>query len=239
MLCSLQHCSYVLVNEHTPPSAQVKGRSRWLARQPCSGPSSTPGFDQPDPIAADRPADRRPHLGPLLQGWRPPFRLPPRPSPRLPDTGFPASLASRHEQRHGSNQGSHHRSNHGSRRGHRRRDHGRPRPGGRRRRTGGRCGLPGAHAVFPAPGVGRARCGRDLGRGVRHPGRGRRPPGRGGPDGGGHRHHESARDPGGVRPLDRAAVAPRHRVAGPPHRRHLRRVGGRLAIWPWCGRPPD
>ncbi len=101
----------------------------------------------------------------------------------------------------------------------------------RRRRAGagGRRGLPRAHAVLPAPGVGRAQCGRDLGGRVRHLGRGGRPPRRCGPGGGGHRHHESARDPGGVRPLDRAAVAPRHRVAGPADRRHLRRARRRGA----------
>ena len=35
---------------------------------------------------------------------------------------------------------------------------------------------------------------------------------------GGHRHHQPARDAGGLRPLDRTAAAPRHRLAGPPHR---------------------
>ena len=35
MLCSLQHCSYVLVNERVSPSTQVTACSRWLARHLC------------------------------------------------------------------------------------------------------------------------------------------------------------------------------------------------------------
>ncbi len=45
--------------------------------------------------------------------------------------------------------------------------------------------------------------------------------------GGGHRHHQPARDRRGVGPHDRAAVRQRDRVAGPPNRRPLRRAGRR------------
>ena len=59
---------------------------------------------------------------------------------------------------------------------------------------------------------------------VRHPGRGRRPPRRCRRSGGGHRHHEPARDPRRLRPRHRPATAPGHRLAGPADRRHLRRA---------------
>ena len=36
------------------------------------------------------------------------------------------------------------------------------------------------------------------------------------------RHHQPARDHRGVGPRHRPRRAPRHRLAGPPHRRHLR-----------------
>ena len=52
----------------------------------------------------------------------------------------------------------------------------------------------------------------------------------GGPQGKGHRrdrHHQPARDHGGLGPRDRRADAPRHRLAGPPHRRRLRAAEGR------------
>ena len=39
-----------------------------------------------------------------------------------------------------------------------------------------------------------------------------------------HRHHQPARDHAGLGSRDRAADAPRHRLAGPPHRRRLRRA---------------
>ena len=45
-----------------------------------------------------------------------------------------------------------------------------------------------------------------------------------------HRHHQPARDAGRLRPLDRAAAAPRHRLAGPAHRGPVRRAHR--------GRPP-
>ena len=61
---------------------------------------------------------------------------------------------------------------------------------------------------------------------------------RGRRDRGGHRHHQPARDPGRLRPLDRPAAAPRHRLAGPSHRRHLRRARPRRATSRWCAPPP-
>ena len=92
---------------------------------------------------------------------------------------------------------------------------------GRRRR------LPRADPALPPPRLGRARPGRDLGGRAGHPGRGRRPPGGGRPHRRRHRHHQPARDPGGLRPLDRPAAAPGDRLAGPPHRRAVRRAGRR------------
>jgi glycerol kinase len=50
MLCSLQHCSYVLVNERDRSSAQVTGCSRWLAREPGPGAPVTPEFPAPHGI---------------------------------------------------------------------------------------------------------------------------------------------------------------------------------------------
>jgi glycerol kinase len=41
-----------------------------------------------------------------------------------------------------------------------------------------------------------------------------------------HRHHQPARDDPDLGPQDRPAHPPRHRLAGPPHRRHLRRPEG-------------
>ena len=49
---------------------------------------------------------------------------------------------------------------------------------------------------------------------------------RSGRRGGRHRHHQPARDAGGVRPLDGAPFAPGHRLAGPPHRIPVRRPDG-------------
>ena len=51
--------------------------------------------------------------------------------------------------------------------------------------------------------------------------------GKGRPDGKGHRrdrHHQPARDHGRVGPRHGAGGAPRHRLAGPPHIRHLRQA---------------
>ena len=42
-----------------------------------------------------------------------------------------------------------------------------------------------------------------------------------------HRHHQPARDHGGVGPRHRHRRAPRHRLAGPPHRGYLRQTEGR------------
>ena len=71
---------------------------------------------------------------------------------------------------------------------------------------------------FPGPGLGRARRGRDLGRGRHHDGRadglGRRARRR-------HRHHRPAGDDRGLGPPHRRAPAPGHRLAGPAHRRPL------------------
>ena len=44
-----------------------------------------------------------------------------------------------------------------------------------------------------------------------------------------HRHHQPARDGGGLEPPHRPAAAPGHRLAGPPHRGALRRAGRRRA----------
>ena len=98
------------------------------------------------------------------------------------------------------------------------------RPRRRRAGPGGRRRLPGADPALPPPRLGRARRHRDLGRRPGHPGRDGRPPGRTGRHRRRHRHHQPARDAGGVRPLDRTSAAPRHRVAGPAHRAHLRRA---------------
>ena len=51
--------------------------------------------------------------------------------------------------------------------------------------------------------------------------------GKGRPEGKGHRrdrHHQPARDHRRLGPRDGAGRAPRHRLAGPPHRRHLRQT---------------
>ena len=103
----------------------------------------------------------------------------------------------------------------------------RPRPRGRRARPSDRRRLPGADPALPPAGLGRARPGRDLGLRPGHPGRGRGPPCRGERDRRGHRHHQPARDPGDVRPLDGPAAAPGDRLAGSPDRAAVRRVGRR------------
>ena len=77
---------------------------------------------------------------------------------------------------------------------------------------------------FPRPGWVEHDAERDLGgdppggAGGARRGRGRRP------RAGGHRHHQPARDRGGLGPRQRRAAAPRAGVAGPPHRRPLRRA---------------
>ena len=82
----------------------------------------------------------------------------------------------------------------------------------------------GIPAAFPGLGLGRARAGGHLdldGHGLP------RGAGKGGPEGKGHRrdrHHQPARDHRGVGPRHGAGRAPRHRLAGPPHRRHLRQA---------------
>ena len=92
-------------------------------------------------------------------------------------------------------------------------------------RPGGR--VPGVHPALPAAGLGRARRRGDLATpcgprwtsvvgGARRPGRR-------------DRHHQPARDGRGVGPRDRQAAAPGHRVAGPPHRRAVRRARRRRA----------
>ena len=53
-----------------------------------------------------------------------------------------------------------------------------------------------------------------------------------------HRHHQPARDGGGLGPLERSSPAPGHRVAGPPHRRALRPAARRRDIFPWCASAP-
>ena len=50
-----------------------------------------------------------------------------------------------------------------------------------------------------------------------------------------HRHHRPARDGRGLGPPHRPAAAPRHRVAGPPHRGPLRRSSGPRATSRSCG----
>ena len=82
----------------------------------------------------------------------------------------------------------------------------------------------GIPAAFPGLGLGRARArghldldGRGLPRGA----------GKGRPEGERHRrdrHHQPARDHCRVGPRDGAGRAPRHRLAGPPHIRHLRQT---------------
>ena len=89
---------------------------------------------------------------------------------------------------------------------------------------------------FPSPGWVEHDAVGDLGRGAGDAER-RRRPGRSGRrrrD----RHHQPARDRGGVGPGDRPALRAGHRVAGPPDRRPLRRAGGRPAPSTWCGGAP-
>ena len=106
-------------------------------------------------------------------------------------------------------------------------------PGLRRRWPPGRAGVLRVPAVLPPRRVGRARRGRDLGgHAARRPrgARGRRDR-RLRPRG--HRDHEPARDRRRLGPRVRRAAAPRDRVAGPAHRRALRRAasaGARAAL---------
>src|SRR5437660_1260310 len=87
-----------------------------------------------------------------------------------------------------------------------------------------RHGAAGIPAAFPRIRLGRARARGHLdldGHGL--------PPGagKGRPESAGHRrdrHHQPARDHGGLGPRDGAGRAPGHRLAGPPHRRHLRQI---------------
>ena len=84
-------------------------------------------------------------------------------------------------------------------------------------------------ATLPPTGLGRARDRRDL---DERAGCGGRRVARRFGQGGGlcrHRHHESARDHGGVGARDRRARPPRDRVAGPAHRAALRATQGRRA----------
>ena len=60
----------------------------------------------------------------------------------------------------------------------------------------------------------------------------------GGDDGRGDRDHQPARDGRGVGPLDRRAVRPGDRLAGPAHRRPLRRARGRAAPSTSCAGAP-
>ena len=85
----------------------------------------------------------------------------------------------------------------------------------------------GIPAAFSGIRLGRARAGGHLDLDHRHLPRGAeesRPHRKGHR---GHRHHQPARDHGGVGSRHRAGDPPRHRLAGPPHRRHLRETEGR------------
>ena len=103
--------------------------------------------------------------------------------------------------------------------------------------------LPRVRPALPPPRLGGAR---RRTRSGRSPGRWRARPATmpGGPRAEGHRHHEPARDGGGLGPAHRRAAPPRDRVAGPPHRRALRRAArGRpraarsASARGWCSTP--
>ena len=87
-----------------------------------------------------------------------------------------------------------------------------------------RHGAAGIPAAFSGLGLGRARAGGHLdldGDGLP------RGTGKGRPESAGHRrdrHHQPARDHCRVGPRHGAGRAPRHRLAGPPHIRHLRQI---------------
>ena len=87
-----------------------------------------------------------------------------------------------------------------------------------------RARLPRVHAALPEARLGRARRGGDLGGHARGRGRGARGRGPGARRARGRRHHQPARDRRLLGPLDGRAAAPRARLAGPPHRRALRRA---------------
>ena len=80
--------------------------------------------------------------------------------------------------------------------------------------------------IYPQAGLGRARPGRDLRvaarRGARSPRKGRH---RLGADRR-RRHHQPARDDDPLGPPERRAAAQRNRLAGPAHRRQMRRTEG-------------
>ena len=82
-------------------------------------------------------------------------------------------------------------------------------------------------ADLPAAGLGRARCGGDLGDAIGRHARGARQGRHRCARRGRHRHHEPARDHGAVGPRIRSARRPRHRLAGPPHGAALRRAARR------------
>ena len=114
-------------------------------------------------------------------------------------------------------------------------DRARPRPSRSRRRAR----LSRVHAALPAPGLGRARRRGDLARHARascgrraasarvRGARRRRA-----------RHHQPARDDGALGSAHRPAGPPRDRLAGPAHRRALRRAARGRASRSWCGGRP-
>ena len=85
----------------------------------------------------------------------------------------------------------------------------------------------GAAADLSAARLGRARPAGDLARPTRLRATGARACRHRGARDRGDRHHQPARDHGAVGPRYRRAAGQRDRLAGPPHRRHLRRAEGR------------